>query len=369
MAQPDVRALQNEPIPYDDADLQRQVYETLYNRGGGNFSADAVNRIQQYLAGLSPDQLLQRSSGLSTGAGNTDIDSYLRQKYSGVNSATDIQNIQALKSFRSILGRDPTAQEYAQIVPIFQQANGQTYGNAWLSQYAQQEAQNPANRVKDAPQYAGQINPVFQSLLGREATQDEINHFGSLLATGNVDAYQLQDFLKGTTEYQSAQDKTFRSGLTQELEDSDVKFFDRAKQGVMAQFMRSGTGNSSALDSALADMMGQLAEKRGNFLSTVSANQYQGNKDLALGNYRGARDEYFGNQAYNRGQNQKQQDYFQGRSDNLTDYNRERDDYRSFYNDNKPNDNPLFDYLNLGLNTANTGANMYRSFNRVPGGM
>lgn len=331
MAIPDVTAQANPGI-YDDPELRDSTHRILYNRGQGNFATDAVNEIERYLASLSPDQLLARSKDFSQASGGQNVDTFLRNRYSGVGSARDIQNIQAYKSFQSILGRDPTAEEFAQIVPIFQQDNGQTYGNAWLSQYKQQQDLNPANRAKDAGKYSGQLNQTFQSMLGRDATSDEIDHFGSLLATGNVNAYQLQDFLRGTTEYQQGQDKQFRTGLSKELEDSDVRFFDRSKQALLSQFMQNGTGQSSALDSAMADLMGQIAEKRSGFLSQVSSQQYGANKDLALGNYANARDEYFGNQAYGRGQAQKQQDYYQGRSDNLTDYNRQQQDYMNFLN-------------------------------------
>ncbi len=320
--------------PYDDPDLRDATYRILYNRGQGNYANDARQRIEEYLGSLSPDQLLNRATGLEQGAGGKDLSSYLQSRYSGVNSQNDVSNIQALKSFRSIMGRDPNANEYTQILPIFQQADGQKYGNAWLAQYKQQYDQNPANRVGEAGKYSPQINQTFQSMLGREATQDEINHFGSLLATGNVDAYQLQDFLRGTPEYQQGQDKTFRSGLSRELEDSDSRFFDRSKQSVISKFMQNGTYGSSALDSALTDLMGQIAEKRSGFLSNLSASQYGANKELALGNYNNAREQYFGEQAYNRGQANKQQDYYQGRSDNLTDYNRQMQDYMSYLNSN-----------------------------------
>lgn len=338
--EPDVKTNQ-----YNDSDLRNKVHTTLYNRGQGNFANDARQQIEQYIGSLSPDQLLQRSIGLNQNAGSGDLTQYLQNQYSGVNSQNDVSNIQALKSFQSIMGRDPNANEYAQIVPIFQQSNGQTLGNAWLSQYKQQYDQNPANRTGEAGKYSDQINQQFQSMLGRAATSDEVNHFGSLLATGNVDAYQLQDFLRGTPEYQTQQDTQFRSGLGKQLEDSDVNFFNRAKQGVMSQFMQNGTGNSSALDSALTDLMGQVSQQRDAYLTSLSAQQYGNNKDLALGNYQNTQNQYLQNQGYNRQQSQNQQNYIQGRSDNLTDYNRQMSDYMNFmntYGGRSKGQNPLY---------------------------
>lgn len=358
--EPDVTAQKNPGTGYDD-DLIRLI-NSGYGAGSQNGRDNEVRAyIDRYISNLDPNQLLARYSGINQGGG---IENYYQQNYKvgAPREIRDAGNYQAYKSFESIMGRAPTSEEFAQIVPIFQQADGQKYGNAWLSQYKQQYDADPRNRIGDAGKYTGELNQQFKSMLGRDATQEEINHFGSLMATGNVNAYQLQDFLRGTPEYQQAQDKQFRSGVSQELEQSDARYFDRAKQGLLSHFMQQGTGGSSALDSALADMMGQIAEKRQGFLTNLSAQQYGQNKDLALGNYQNAREDYFGEQAYRRGQAQKQQDYYQGRSDNLTDYNRQRQDYMDFYNQNKPKDRPFFDYLNAGLNTINTGANVYKAY-------
>lgn len=328
--EPDVTAQQNPGTRADD-ELIRLI-NSGYGVGSTNGRDNEVRAyIDRYISNLDPNQLLARYGGINQGGG---IENYYQQNY-GVGAPREIKdagNYQAYQSFQSMMGRPPTSEEFAQIVPIFQQADGQKYGNAWLAQYKQQYDADPRNRLKDAPRFSESINQQFQSMLGRGATQDEINHFGSLMATGNVDAYQLQDFLRGTTEYQQGQDKQFRSGLSKELEDSDVRYFDRAKQGVLSQFMQNGTMGSSALDSALADLMGQIAEKRQGFLSQVSSQQYGANKDLAIGNYNNARNDYFGEQAYKRGQASKQQDYYQGRSDNLTDYNRQQQDYMNYLN-------------------------------------
>lgn len=328
--EPDVTAQQNPGVGYND-ELVRLI-NGGYGVGSRNGRDNEVRAyIDRYIANLDPNQLLARYSGINQGGG---IENYYQQNYKvgAPREIKDAGNYQAYKSFEAIMGRPPDANEFAQIVPIFQQADGQKYGNAWLAQYKQQYDADPRNQVKNAGKYAGELNQQFKSMLGRDATQEEINHFGSLMATGNVNAYQLQDFLRGTPEYQQAQDKQFRSGVSQELEQSDARYFDRAKQGLLSHFMQQGTGGSSALDSALADMMGQIAEKRQGFLTNLSAQQYGQNKDLALGNYQQSRDQYFNEQSYRRGQSQREQDYYRGRSDNLTDYNRQMSDYMNYMN-------------------------------------
>lgn len=266
------------------------------------------------------------------------------------------------KSGQQMLGRDLTPEEIAMVKPIFSQENGVQLGNAWLAQLKLQEAQNPSSpgNVKKSEEFSNQVNDYFKNMLGRDATADEKTHFGSLMATGNLDAYGLNQFLQGSSEYQSQQDKKFRSELGNELQQTDLNFFNRAKQGVISQFMQNGTYGSSALDSALTDLMGQIADKRSQYMADLSSNQYKGNKDLALGNYKQAMNDYINEKDYNRGLTQKNMDYYTGRSNELTDYQTQKNDWMNYMNNQKQPSN-FFNYLNTGLNAINTGANVLRA--------
>lgn len=325
--------------------LGKQGYTPSYDSNTkGSGEANFNNLLQK----LTPEQLLLRYE-------NGDSSMYA--------TGLDVSNAAAYNNFKSIVGRAPTASELAQALPIFQQANGVTLGNAWLSQYKQQLLQNPndpLNKDKSGT-FSDSINQTFKTMLGRNATQDELNHFGGLLATGNTDQYQLQDFLRGTPEYQSSQDKQFRNDLSGQLQENDLKFYDRAKQGVISQFMQNGTGNSSALDSALTDLMGQVSQQRDSYLAQLSAQQYGGNKNLALGNYQNTQNQFLDNQNMSRQNSMNQMSYLTGRSNELSDYNRQMQDYMNFYNSQKPNN--MLNYINTGLNTVNTGVNLYRSLN------
>lgn len=261
----------------------------------------------------------------------------------------------AYNAFQEIVGRAPSEIELNQFIPIFQGAY--TQGRAAVSNFAQLESQRPENLRKNSAQYTDQVSRVFQSMVGRAPSEDEISHFGGLMASGEVDAYTLQDFLRGTPEYQGQQDTKFRGQLSDELVNSDVKYFDRAKQSVLGQFMRNGTGQSSALDSALTDLMGQIAEKRQNYLSNLSANQYQGNKDLALGNYNNAMDQFINERNYNRGIRQNAFDQNYSRANEIGDYYRQANDYRQ----SQQGRDALHtrDWINLGLGVGNTAAQAY----------
>lgn len=318
-----------------DSNWQSDPNQIALNLGGAQYqpgfdSNDKGSYERNYnnlLSNLSPDQLLQRygQQGVTSKLG----------------TGMDRANYQAYNSFQSLIGRPPTAQELAQALPAFQ--GGSTVGNAWLANYKQQYDQNPANLAAGAGKYSGQINQVFQSQLGRAATADEVTHFGSLLGTGNLDAYGLQNFLTGTPEYQKQQDTQFRSDLGNQLQDSDVSFFNRAKQGVQSQFMQNGTGNSSALDSALADLMGQIQNQRSSYMANLTAQQYGGNKQLALGNYNDTMNQYLNQTQQNRSQSLNQQQQLMDRSNSISDYNRQMSDYMNFAGNNQSKGaNPLY---------------------------
>lgn len=267
-------------------------------------------------------------------------------EYAGMSKIdTHLGNYNIYKSGQELLGRDLTPEEFAKAAPIFQQPNGETLGNAWMANLKQIDDQNPlsSSNKKKAAGFGSDVNNYFKTALGRDATNEEKAHFGGLLATGNLDAYGLNQFLQGTPEYQTQQDTKFRSGVSSELEKTDLSFFNKAKQNVMSQFMQNGTGGSSALDSALTDLMGQIADKRSAYMANLSSTQYGGNKDLALGNYQNAMNQYLGEQNYNRGTGASNQNYLQGRSDSISDYERQMNDYMS--------------YGNMGQTKPNKGAN------------
>lgn len=310
-----------DPSTINEINLGQQGYTPAYDSNQqGSFESNYNTILNQF----TPDQLLKR---------------YQNVKADQLNTNLDKTNAQAYNSFKSIIGRDPTAAELSQVIPAFQ--SGPQNGNAWLANFAEVEKQKPANLQKRSGEYKDQVNQVFQSQLGRDATSDEISHFGSLFASGNLDAYQMQDFLKGTTEYQNSQDKQFRTDLSGELEKSDQNFFDRAKQSVMAQFMQNGTGNSTALDSALVDLMGQIQSKRSDYLASLSAQQYGSNKNLALSNYGNTMDQYLQDKNYNRGLSQNTMDQYMNRSNELVDYSRQMQDYMNYANSYNPRNNGL----------------------------
>jgi hypothetical protein len=275
--------------------------------------------------------------------------------------------------FQQTVGRDPTSSELAQFIPIMQ--GSYTHGNSAISSYLDMQAQRPGALADKAPTFAPQVNDVFQTVLGRQPDKEELSHFGSLLASGNVDAYGLRDFLKGSSEFQTAEDTKFRGGLASELQGYDNQFFDKAKENVLSRFANNGTmggsARSSALDFALTDLMGQIAEKRGSYLADLSSRQYGGNKDLAISNYRGTMDRYLDDVNAERNRGYQNIDRAYGRSQEIDDYNRQQRSYLQ----SQDGSGVLHtkDWIALGMGGLNTAAQAYQGYQmgnmgRAPGG-
>lgn len=344
----------NTPANWNDPDWVATHLGT--NNPGGGYYTPGYNskdngsferNYNQALSNLTPDQLIQRyTANLGNGAYQTQQDQ---------------AGYQAYQSFNSLFGRAPTSSEFSQILPAFLGPNGNINGNAALSNLQQQYKQNPnlnptspANNQKPAD-IQGQVTQQFQSILGRAPTADELAHFTNAIQSNQTDAYGLGNFLKQMPEYTNAQDTQFRNSLNDTLQNYDTTEFNREKGSVMADYAARGfaPGASPSLDYALTDLMGKIANNRSAYLANLSASQYGGNKDLAVGNYQNSL-----NQMYSQNQNNLQNNYaygqqlmnqgFQGGN-----YNYQMNQLMNYMNNQpKPNSPNAFDYLNAGANVA-----------------
>lgn len=289
-------------------------------------------------------------------------------QWQGAGGGDTAQQYYAGKEFYKLFGRNPTQSELAQFSGAYAGDANRTntaQGNQAVSQYFQNFSNSPANVyatqqkqwAAKAPENYASVGQIVQQLLGRQATQDELSHYGTLIASGQADPYQIQNFIQSTPEYQNTQDKNFRTGLDSDLQKSDSAFFDTQKGNIAQQFARMGRATSPALDVALTQLASQLNSQRGQYLAQVSASQYGGNKAAALGDYgktqQGVSDRITQNTAGIYGNNQN----LNTRLNSITDYNTQKNDYMdSLGRQNKPG---WMDYLNTGMNVANTGAKLY----------
>lgn len=323
--------------------LGTQGYTPGYD---SNQKGSFEGNFNNVLDNLNPDQLLKRYS-----IGNTAM--YQTPK--------DQLNYRAYQTAKSLLGRDVTANEFAQILPAFQGPNGLMNGQAFLANLQQQYKSNPSldpmsqqNNQKPGD-VSNQVTQQFQSILGRAPTSDELSHFSQAVQTGQTDAYGLGSFLKQMPEYTNAQDKTFRQGLNEELTDYDTGEFNIEKGDVMGQYMQSGLGQSSSLNTALTDLMGKIAENRSSYLASLSAGQYGGNKDLAISGYKGTLDQMNANNSANRNNQMAYGNQLLNQGYAGADYSTQMKDYLNYMNNNKgSSQNPLYGAIG-GLLGAGVG--------------
>lgn len=278
----------------------------------------------------------------------------------------------AVQAYVQNFGRLPDQHELSYALPAFMGGDPHftnvAQGNAFVAGlyqqnqnspdqiYAKQQAQYKAN----APQNYDQVNSIFKSLVDRGASQDELDHFGTLLASGQVDPYQIQQFLQATPEYQNAQDAKFRSGLNDELAGYDRQAFDREKEDVISRYAQMGRSTSPALDVALTDLQAQLNANRGQFLAQTGVSQYAGNKSAAISDYQKSLDDLRNRTNANATAKYNTAVGNNSRLNDITDYGTQEAAYMralgQYGGGQKPG--PL-DYLNTGLNVANTASKIY----------
>lgn len=208
--------------------------------------------------------------------GNNSVDYWIHNQQNPYVGATDTANQlnqQAWAAYQNIFGRAPTNTELAQVIPAFQ-SGGISGGvaavaglkNTPLNQVADQQAE----LLKNAPQHFGDVTNQFQSILGRAPTQDELNHFGSLMATGTVDAYQMQDFLKSQPEYQQKQ----VDALSGKLSGYDKQYYqEQILPATEAAFAKQGRSlDSSGFSAALGQTASQQNIDRQKYLAGLTVN-------------------------------------------------------------------------------------------------
>ena len=311
------------------ARVQARLAGSLVDDGSGGGGGQRYYDPDQYLPDelrsdplqLSPEEQLRRATLLEEALGSITSP-----------GQTDVLHRNALKSFQDLIGRAPTAQEFTAIIPYFQGENGLNTGRAYLAQYADQLKNTPEALAQRAGQFSEDVGGLFQSNLGRDARENELDYYGRLLATGDITPYEVEQLIRRLPEYQTAQDTQFRQGLAGELEGYDTSFFNKAKQNVIGQANQGGIGQSSALDFALTQLMGDIAERRGQYLANLSSQQYGGNKQNAIQDYRATQNRFLRDQDYNRDVNRADQEYFRNRSDQNLDYQIQRRDYLDYLN-------------------------------------
>lgn len=294
-------------------------------------------------------------------------------EYGGAGGSDQAQQYYAAQEFKKLFNRNPTQSELAMLSGAYagdKNIANLGQGNQAVSQYFQNFSNTPANiyaqQQKEwsdaAPQHYDSINQMVQSTLGRAATQDELSHYGTLIASGQADPYQIQQFIQATPEYQNAQDTQFRSGVDTQLQKSDSDFFNTQKGNIAQQYAQMGRATSPALDVALTQLASQLKSNRDSYLTQLSASQYGGNKNAALTDYSKTQEQVRGQINQNTSGIYGNNQALNTRLQNLTDYNTQQNAWSNAmarYGNKGPG---ALDYLNTTFNGVNAVANTGKAF-------
>lgn len=234
------------------------------------------------------------------------------------------------RAFQTTYGRAPTSNEYAQYGGV-QQAGGNVeseIANAFASDPQNIAKQKQQQQDAEAPKHYDAVNSLFQSQLGRQATQDELSHFGSLLSSGTTDPYQLQQFLQQQPEYQNQQNAKMRSDLSGTMASNDKRQFqEQILPGIQENFAKQGRSfDSSAFANSATLAAQQQNTNREGFLNNLTASQYGGVEDRAYQDYASQVQQQ---NALQMGGIQSQQQSV-ARVNNINDYKMQQDMYNQY---------------------------------------
>lgn len=200
------------------------------------------------------------------------------------------------------------------------------------------------------------VAQVFQSVLGRDPTGNELSHFSKELANGDVSGYDLEQFLTQTPEYLKTQSEkenqrvatessAARQALDAELLKSEEETFKRALPQIISSYMRAGRIGSSGVDSMIAKERSRLAQERQGFLANAAYNDSIRSQGYRREDFVGANAQAFNQYlrqsepAYqNRLAGSQAQNFLNyqapynilSRQQEVDDYNRQRNDYLSY---------------------------------------
>ncbi len=250
----------------------------------------------------------------------------------------------AFLDFQKQFGRNPTQSELNQLSAGYSIGDKNLLnlsgGKSGVSQYYSSMANTPAiqaaNQQKkyeqDAPKYYDQIDSMFNQTLGRSATDDEKKHFGAQMASGNVDAYTMNQWLQALPENVQKQDAAFRTNLSNTLQSQDAQYYnEQVLPGIQSQFAKQGRSvDSSAFANSAALAAQQQNRQRESFLSGLTADQYQNSQGLAQSAYNNSYGGYQGLQDYSMGRTMQQQDLLNTRAYDQQNYALQKQSYDQY---------------------------------------
>lgn len=243
--------------------------------------------------------------------------------YGGYGGDIESGKFYAGQKFKELFGRNPTASELTMFAPAYVGSSRNVaniaQGDQAIAQYFQGFSNTPdqinKNKEDEAqkklaadPKYYDSVKSIFQKEIGRDASQEELDHFGKLLATGEADAYSIQKFLQQQPEYaerkdaakQSAlkaeneafitkrkgEDAAFQEDLSGKLAGYDKQYFgEQILPSIQQTFAKQGRSfDSSGFQNSATQSAQQQNIARQQYLAQIAASQYGDYQNLAAAN-------------------------------------------------------------------------------------
>lgn len=147
------------------------------------------------------------------------------------------------------------------------------------------EYANLSRNFTPTRQYTEAAGRIVQGVLGREASQDEINNFARGLASGQYNEYQLGNQLKQTLEYQDVASAKAREQIGEQAGTIDQAYLEKAAASIPGQFAGMGRYNTSAATAQFANVAKSLALARQEYLLGVGASDMNQNRQREYEQY------------------------------------------------------------------------------------
>ncbi len=304
-------------------------------------------------------------------------------QYGGAGGSEQAAEYYAGRDFYAQFGRNPTQSELSMLAPSYLSGDpniaNTTGGKSAVASYYNQLANSPGNIYKKqqsdlqakAPQFYDSVNGLFQSNLGRDATDAEKTHFGMLLASGQ-DPYEIQQALQQTTEYQTNATQKFSDQLKGQLQQSNQDYFQKyILPSIQSNNAMAGrTQDSSGYQAQLANAAQQQNYNLNDYLAQVQAGGYQSamsnnsaNYQQLLGQQYGLQNANISNQLANNAANTQY-------NQNLNMYQLQQQAYNNYLrNYGKTQNNALGGGLQGALSGATTGFMLGGPWGALAGGV
>ncbi len=161
----------------------------------------------------------------------------------------------------------------------------------------------------------------FQSILGRPATQDELDYFNKHITDGNLQPYEVGQILQSTPEYQNTLLNKNTAQFGEQLSAQNKGILDQAGASAQSRFAGLGRPNTSALGASVMQAGGALAQQRQSALADFYGKGL--NTNAALGAQQGQ--SQLG-RAYDYAGEKRQRGY------QLEDYSLQQNDFNNYQN-------------------------------------